>query len=81
MRALLIACVAVALLSVATGAPVRAVVFDFVDSTKKLTNHQIERMETGEVFHTDDKGYLNLDIPVGEEVTLISQGDLIWKRT
>lgn len=60
------------LVSLVNAAPVRVVAFDFLQSTKGLAHHPIQRLETNEIFNTTENGYLELDIPVGQNVTFIS---------
>ena len=60
------------LLQLCIGAPVRLVAFNFIRKSHHLPNHPIQRMETGEVFNTTSDGYLEIDIPVGQNVTFTS---------
>ena len=60
------------LFQICIGAPVRLYAFDFLEHTHQLANHPIQRMETGEIFNTTSAGFLDLDIPVGQNVTFTS---------
>ena len=60
------------LLQLSSSAPVRLYVFDYIDPTYPLQYHPVQRIETGETFNTTYKGEVELDIPVGQNVTFIA---------
>ena len=72
MSAKKILLIAAALLQICSSASVRLVAYNFIDAGSRLSNHPIQRMESGEIFNTTREGYLKLDIPAGQNVTFIA---------